>query len=135
MRHVSEPAPASAERLTPQRGKSTAPQNVLCREQHPHCGAVEGKAGIAGGHRGSTTRSLGNPHRSEIQRAADPVHWRGPLGPPAWIGIRETDEGPAFRVLYAPNGLDDAERATLEQVLLDLMQETTAGSPTGDPAG
>ena len=58
-----------------------------------------------------------------------------PMGPPAWIGIRETDEGPAFRVLYAPNGLDDLERATLEQVLLDLMQETTAGPPTGDPAG
>ena len=57
------------------------------------------------------------------------------MGPPAWIGIRETDEGPAFRVLYAPNGLDALERATLEQVLLDLMQETTAGSPTGDPAG
>ncbi len=58
-----------------------------------------------------------------------------PMGPPAWIGIRDTDEGPAFRVLYAPNGLDDLERATLEQVLLELMQETTAGPPTGDPAG
>ena len=58
-----------------------------------------------------------------------------PTGPPAWIGIRQTDEGPAFRVLYAPNGLDDAERATLEQVLLELMEETTAGPPTGDPAG
>ena len=56
-------------------------------------------------------------------------------GPPAWIGIRETDQGLAFRVLYAPNGLDDAERATLEQVLLELMQETTAGPPMGDPAG
>lgn len=58
-----------------------------------------------------------------------------PMGPPAWIGIRKTDEGPAFRVLYAPNGLDELERATLEQVLLELMQETTAGPPTGDPAG
>ena len=58
-----------------------------------------------------------------------------PMGPPAWIGIRETDEGPAFRVLYAPNGLDNAERATLEQMLLGLMQETTAGPPAGDPAG
>ena len=58
-----------------------------------------------------------------------------PMGPPAWIGIRETDEGPAFRVLYAPNGLDELERATLEKVLLELMQETTAGPPTGDPAG
>lgn len=57
-----------------------------------------------------------------------------PMGPPAWIGIRETEQGPAFRVLYGPNGLDDAERATLEQVLLDLMQETTAGPPNGDPA-
>ena len=56
------------------------------------------------------------------------------MGPPAWIGIRETEQGPAFRVLYGPNGLDDAERATLEQVLLDLMQETTAGPPNGDPA-
>ncbi len=58
-----------------------------------------------------------------------------PMGPPAWIGFRETDEGPAFRVLYAPNGLDDAERATLEQVLLGLMQEATAGPPAGGPAG
>ena len=57
-----------------------------------------------------------------------------PMGPPAWIGIRETEQGPAFRVLYGPNGLDDAERGTLEQVLLDLMQETTTGPPNGDPA-
>ena len=58
-----------------------------------------------------------------------------PMGPPAWIGIRETDQGPAFRVLYAPSGLDEAERAALEQLLLDLMREKTAGPPTGDPAG
>ena len=57
------------------------------------------------------------------------------MGPPAWIGIRETDQGPAFRVLYAPSGLDEAERAALEQLLLDLMREKTAGPPTGDPAG
>lgn len=57
-----------------------------------------------------------------------------PMGPPAWIGIRETDQGPSFRVLYAPNGLDDDERATLEQVLLEVMRETTAGPPAGDPA-
>ena len=56
------------------------------------------------------------------------------MGPPAWIGIRETEQGPAFRVVYGPNGLGDAERGTLEQVLLDLMQETTAGPPNGDPA-
>ena len=58
-----------------------------------------------------------------------------PMGPPAWIGVRETEQGPAFRVLYAPNGLDDDERATLEQALLELMKETTAGPPDGDPAG
>ena len=57
-----------------------------------------------------------------------------PMGPPAWIGIRETEQGPAFRVLYGPNGLDDAERANLERALLDLMHETTAGPPNGDPA-
>ena len=57
-----------------------------------------------------------------------------PMGPPAWIGIRETEQGPAFRVLYGPNGLDDAERATLEQVPLELMQETTARPPNGGPA-
>jgi hypothetical protein len=57
-----------------------------------------------------------------------------PMGPPAWIGVRETEQGPAFRVLYAPNGLDDGERATLEQALLELMKETTAGPPDGDPA-
>ena len=74
---------------------------------------------------------------TEARSSAPPTLSIGavPMGPPAWIGIRETDEGPAFRVLYAPNGLDDAERATLEQVLIGLMQETTAGPPTGDPAG
>ena len=56
-----------------------------------------------------------------------------PMGPPAWIGVRETNSGPAFRVLYAPNGLDAAERTILEGVLLRLMQETKKGSPEGDP--
>ena len=57
-----------------------------------------------------------------------------PMGPPAWIGVRETNQGPAFRVLYAPDGLNVAERATLERALLELMHETTAGPPDGDPA-
>ena len=74
---------------------------------------------------------------TEARSSAPPTLSVGavPMGPPAWIGIRETDQGPAFRVLYAPSGLDDAERATLEHLLLELMHETTAGPPTGDPAG
>ena len=128
-------APAWAQRLTSRGGEPSVAKNLFCQEQHFCCGSFESKAGIDGGNPRSATRGFGNSLGTEIKRAADPLDW----APSRWahrrgLGFGKPSEGPAFRVLYAPNGLDDLERATLEQVLLDLMQETTAGPPNGDPA-
>ena len=44
---------------------------------------------------------------------------------PAWIGI-EAPSGPSHRVLYGPNGLDDAERAN-QAGTHDLMRKRPRG--------
>ena len=130
MRHVSEPAPL--ERTPhPNVESDHSPERTLPRAT-PHCGAVE--------------ESWNRWEPPKINHPQLEIHTEARSNEPQtlsigrfpWAHLRGlafgNREGPAFRVLYAPNGLDDLERATLEQVLLELMQETTAAA-NGDPAG